>query len=213
MRTALVYASAAGVLLLTRYAPDFSALGPTGALFAWLTFVTAVTTLVPAGAVVVGLRKPLSAFDLRAFGLGWGRSRRDALWVALAVAGAVVAAALVSRAPEVRAFYPRLQLVKTEPLWWIPSTLAFAAYGLSWEALFRGHLLIGVIDRLGAWAIVAQTVPFALAHVDKPPLELALSIPGGLFFGAAAYRTRSVLPGFLVHFTLSASVNLFCAYG
>lgn len=212
-RAVLAYASAAVVLLLTRYSPEVVGLGagPGGSareLFGWLAWATAVTGLVPAAVMVVGLRQ-----SLRGSGLGWGRSRRDAFWIALGLVGAVASAAVVAHAPEVRAYYPRLQIVKVEPLWWIPSTLAFAAYGLCWEMLFRGYLLVGVVDRLGGWAVLLQTVPFVLAHVDKPAPEMWLSIPGGLFFGAAAYRTRSVVPGFLLHFTLSTSVNLFCAYG
>ena len=208
LRVALAYASAALVLLLTRYAPSFSPLGPTAALFAWLAFVTAVTALLPTAVVVLALRRPLSAC-----GLTWGRARRDLRWIAAALVAAVALAALVSRAPEVHAFYPRFQIVKAAPLWWIPTTLAFAAYGLSWELLFRGYLLLALTDRLGPWSILLQTIPFALAHVDKPPLELWLSIPAALAFGVAAYRTRSILPGFLVHVTLSTSVNLFCAHG
>lgn len=212
-RVVLAYASAAVVLLLTRYSPEVVGLGAgpggsAGELFGWLLWATAVTGLVPAAVMVVGLRQPI-----RASGLGWGRSRRDAKWIALGLLGAVAVAAVVARAPEVRAYYPRLQLVKTDPIWWIPSTAAFAAYGLCWEMLFRGYLLVGVVDRLGAWAIAAQTVPFVIAHVDKPPVEMWLSVPGGLFFGVIAYRTRSALPGFLLHFTLSTSVNVLCAYG
>lgn len=207
-RVAAAYGAAAAVLLLTRYAPSFASLGPRAALFGWLAYATAVTALVPAGVVVLGLNVPLSAS-----GLTWGRTRRDALWLAAGLLGMVAIAAVVSRAPEVRAYYPRYAPVKTEPLFWIPSTLAFAVYGLAWELLFRGYLLLGVLERLGTLSVFSQTILFALAHVDKPPLEAWLSIPAGVFFGLVALRTRSVLPGFLLHFTLSTSVNLFCAYG
>ena len=132
-----------------------------------------------------------------------------------------------------------------EPWLRLPSTLLFAAYGLAWETMFRGHLLLAPLadspPRAGAprdtdsppgasaprpadspppaplsataLLLALQTALFAIAHIDKPPLEAWLSVPAGLFFGVLALRTRSVLPGFLLHFTVSTSVNLFCAYG
>jgi membrane protease YdiL (CAAX protease family) len=201
------------VLLLTRTAPDFPALGPRYALFGWLFYVTAVTAGVPL--VVTRLGSRLSLSDC---GLGWGRTWRDAPWLVVGIGCAVVAGAMMARSPEVRAYYPRYALVKTEPLLWVPSTLAFAAYGLSWETLFRGHLLLALAPRselgIGTVGLLAlQTAVFATGHLDKPSSEVALSVPAGLFLGLVALRTRSVLPGFLLHFAASTSVNLFCAYG
>lgn len=201
-------------LVLTRCAPSFAVLGPRGALFGWLAFATAATALLPGAVMVLGFRRRLSAC-----GLTWGRSRRDAPWIALAICAAVCLALWLSRSPQMRAYYPQYAFVRDAPLLWIPSTLAFGAYGLSWEMAFRGFLVLGVAGEpgspawAGAFAVLAQTAVYAVAHLDKPPLEAWLSIPAGLFLGWAALRTRSVLPGYLVHFTLSASVNLFCVYG
>jgi membrane protease YdiL (CAAX protease family) len=206
-RAAVAYGAAAAVLLLTRFAPSFAFLGPRGALFGWLAYATAVTAGVPIAMMALGFGPPLARC-----GLSWGRARRDAHWIALGLAAVVVLAAVLARVPSVQAYYPRHGLVKTEPLLWLPSTLAFAAYGFAWEALFRGFLLLGIAPRFGLAAVFMQTVPFALAHLDKPPIEAWLAIPAGVFFGLVALRTRSVLPGFLLHFTLSTSLNLFCAY-
>lgn len=205
-------AAAFAVIALTRFSPSFSSLGPRHALFGWLGYVTLITACIPAAATTLVQPRPLSAW-----GLSWGRARRDAVWIALGLAGSVALAWAVSRAPEVRAYYPRYALVKTEPLLWIPSTLLFAAYGLAWETMFRGHLLLALGEaplpsRRAAALLALQTALFAIAHLDKPPLEAWLSIPAGLFFGLLALRTRSVLPGFLLHFAVSTSVNLFCAY-
>jgi hypothetical protein len=229
-KAALVAATAL-VLWLTREAPGFGFLGPRGELFGWLAYVTAITAALPAAAAFLVVRRPP-----RAFGLSWGLARRDAVWIGLSLLFAVALAAVVARAPGMRAYYPRYSYVRSQPLLWIPSTLAFAAYGLAWESMFRGFLLFGLLgpgaldpsrfaepggagrdaslrSRAGAVAgpLLVQTLLFVLAHVDKPGLEAWLSIPAGLFFGLAALRTRSVLPGFLCHFTLSTSVNVFCA--
>ena len=251
-------AATLAVLALTRSAPSFSLLGPKGALLGWLAFVTLITTCIPLLATALSWRgAPTSYGAPRAFfvrraqrdaltgwGLSWGRSRRDLPWIALGIVASVALAWLVSRAPDVRAYYPRYTFVKAEPWLWLPSTLLFGAYGLAWETMFRGHLLLAPLADspppgaprdadsppgasaprpadspppapLSATALLLalQTALFAIAHLDKPPLEAWLSVPAGLFFGVLALRTRSVLPGFLLHFTVSTSVNLFCAYG
>lgn len=214
LSNAVVYAAVAGAAALGHHAPSFTFLGPRLQLFGWLAYATAVMVCLPGAVMALGLRRPLSAW-----GLTWGESRRDALWIALGLVGAVGLAWGVSRSPEVRAVYPQYRFVKDVPWLWIPSTLAFGAYGVSWEMAFRGALILGVTEerdaagRRGLIAVLAQTALYAIAHAGKPSLEIGLSIPAGVFFGLVALRTRSVLPGFLVHFTISTSINLFCAYG
>ncbi|MEZ4299122.1 MAG: type II CAAX endopeptidase family protein [Polyangiaceae bacterium] len=206
-RALALHAAAGAVLLLTRFSPTFHFLGERGGLFGWLAYLTAVTAGLPAAVGMGALG--LSRADV---GLTWGDARRDRAWIVLGIACAIAAAWVVTRAPEVRAYYPHYRPVRSNPALWIPSTLAFAAYGLAWETLFRGFVLLGTRDSLGRWALVTQTAMFALGHASKPTLELWLSVPAGLVFGLAALRTRSVLPGFLVHATLSLAVNLFCVY-
>lgn len=209
-----VYAAVAVAAALGHHAPSFTSLGPRGQVFGWLAYATASMVCLPGAVMVLGLRRPASSW-----GLTWGKSRRDALWIALGLVGAVALAWGVSRSPEVRAHYPHYGFVRDEPWLWIPSTLAFGAYGLSWEMAFRGALILGVTEerdaagRRGLLAVLAQAALYAMAHAGKPSLEIGLSIPAGVFFGLVALRTRSVLPGFLVHFAISTSINLFCVYG
>ncbi|WP_437964271.1 CPBP family glutamic-type intramembrane protease [Sorangium sp. So ce260] len=56
-------------------------------------------------------------------------------------------------------------------------------------------------------------MPFTLVHVGKPALEVLLTIPGGLLFGALALRGRSMLGPFLLHWTLAASVDVWVNLG
>lgn len=161
----------------------------------------------PAVAFRLAFRRPFADA-----GLDFGDSRRDALPIAACVLLALATAFALSRLPGVRAHYPVHAFVRTAPILWIPSTLLFACYGLAQEALFRGFLVLGVSRALGPLALLLQTALYALAHAGKPPVEVALSIPAGLVLGLAALRTRSIWPGFLVHFALSTGVNLFCVF-
>ncbi len=53
-----------------------------------------------------------------------------------------------------------------------------------------------------------QAVPFALAHLTKPPLETLSTIFGGIAFGWVAWRTRSFIYPFLIHWFVTTVVIL-----
>jgi len=82
----------------------------------------------------------------------------------------------------------------------------------AWEFLFRGWLLFGYARKFGPEAIWLQAVPFALAHLGKPEVETLSTIFGGFIFGWIAYRTRSFLYPFIIHFFI-ASFTIIVAAG
>jgi|SRR3972149_7284339 len=73
-----------------------------------------------------------------------------------------------------------------------------------WEFFFRGFLLFGYAKKLGPDAVWFQAVPFALAHLGKPGIETLSTIFGGFAFGWIAYRTRSFLFPFLIHWFIAS---------
>jgi membrane protease YdiL (CAAX protease family) len=75
---------------------------------------------------------------------------------------------------------------------------------LGWEFLFRGWILFGYARRFGPEALWLQAVPFALAHIGKPEIETLSTIFGGFAFGWVAYRTRSFLYPFLIHWFVAS---------
>jgi membrane protease YdiL (CAAX protease family) len=68
-----------------------------------------------------------------------------------------------------------------------------------WEFFFRGFILFAYARKLGPEALWLQAVPFALAHIGKPEVETLSTIFGGFAFGWVAYRTRSFVYAFLIH--------------
>lgn len=82
----------------------------------------------------------------------------------------------------------------------------------AWEFLFRGWLLFGYARKFGPEAIWLQAVPFALAHLGKPEVETLSTIFGGFIFGWIAYRTRSFLYPYIIHFFV-ASFTIIVAAG
>ncbi len=81
-----------------------------------------------------------------------------------------------------------------------------------WEFLFRGWLLFGFARKFGPEAIWLQAVPFALAHIGKPELETLSTIFGGFAFGWVAWRTRSFVYPFIIHWFV-ASFTIIVAAG
>ncbi len=82
---------------------------------------------------------------------------------------------------------------------------------IGWEFFFRGWILFGYARKFGPEALWIQAVPFALAHLGKPEVETLSTIFGGFAFGWVAWRTRSFLYPFLIHWFISTFVILVAA--
>ena len=81
-----------------------------------------------------------------------------------------------------------------------------------WEFIFRGWLLFGYARKFGPEAIWIQAIPFAVAHITKPEVEALSTIFGGFAFGWVAWRTKSFLYPFLIHWFV-ASFTIIVAAG
>ena len=103
----------------------------------------------------------------------------------------------VVRTAQIRGYYAP---VADSP---IPLLLDTAADLFGWEFLFRGFLLFALYPVCGPYAILLQAVPFTIAHFGKPELETLSCIFGGSAFGYVAWRTRSFLYPFLIHWFLA----------
>jgi len=77
-----------------------------------------------------------------------------------------------------------------------------------WEFIFRGWILFGYERKFGPEALWLQAVPFALAHISKPEIETLSTIFGGFAFGWVAWKTRSFLYPFLIHWYIFTLVTL-----
>ena len=82
---------------------------------------------------------------------------------------------------------------------------------LGWEFFFRGFILFTYTRKFGPDGLWLQAVPFALAHIGKPEIEALSTIFGGFVFGWIAYRTRSFLYPFLIHWFVATFTILVAA--
>ena len=128
------------------------------------------------------------------YGIRIGRWKSAAILVPVGLAVMALMLYGASKIPEFRSYYQMYALD------WPEFLLDTALYMFAWEFVFRGYMLFGMERSIGRKAIFVQTIPFVLLHFGKPFLETLACIPGGFAFGYIAYRTRSFLPCFVIHF-------------
>lgn len=135
-----------------------------------------------------------------AFGRDLGfRVDRRAIRNTLLLAALVLPFYLVgSTLPSVRSYYPMWGLASTAPDAFVPHAIKQLAVVVAAEVYYRGLLCVGVRE-LGWKSILLSPVVYAAAHATKPPVELLLSGPTDVLFGAADYQSTSLLPSIVAH--------------
>ncbi|MFB6130924.1 MAG: type II CAAX prenyl endopeptidase Rce1 family protein [Salinigranum sp.] len=129
--------------------------------------------------------------------LGWRvdrRAVRDTLLLALFVLPFYLVG---SSLPTVRAYYPMWETT-TALSSFLPHTVGQLLVVLAAETYYRGLLCVGVRD-LGFKSVFISPVLYAFHHFGKPPIELVLSAPTDVLFGAVDYDSTSLLPSFVAH--------------
>jgi membrane protease YdiL (CAAX protease family) len=137
------------------------------------------------------------------YGIRIGRWKSSVILTAACLAAMSLILYAVGKMPEFRSYYHRYAIDWSELL------LDTALYMFAWEFLFRGYMLFGLEKSIGKSAIFVQAIPFVLLHLGKPFLETLACIPGGFILGYVAYRTRSFLPCFIIHFGIYVMMIFF----
>ena len=174
------------------------------------------------------------AFRVKAADLGLSLKtkllRSPLYWclIPLAIAGGALGAAI----SDIGSFYPysRDLIQKVREAGIGPLLMHYAAYFFlyyaPWEFFFRGFLLFPlalaaqrILARTeggleaGAPVIAAlvlfQTIPSTLLHFGHPLTEQLGAIPMGIGFGVLAWKTRSIVPGLLIHAAMGIGTDGF----
>lgn len=160
----------------------------------------ALYLVIPLGIIVFAFRRPVSEY-----GFTFGDWRAGFKLTAIVIAIAAPILWFVGRGDASMVAYYARQANPAAPL------LTFLDL-IGWEFFFRGFLLFGYAKYFGSNALWLQAVPFALAHVSKPAVETYSTIFGGFLFGLIAWRSKSFVYPFLIHwfiatFTIFAIVS------
>ena len=142
----------------------------------------------------------------RDYGIRIGRWKSSIILTAVCLAAMALILYGTGKMPEFRSYY-HMHVID-----WPDLLLNHALYMFAWEFLFRGYMLFGLEKSIGKSAIFVQAIPFVLLHLGKPFLETLFCIPGGFILGYVAYRTKSFLPCFIIHFGIYAMMIFFTNY-
>jgi membrane protease YdiL (CAAX protease family) len=140
------------------------------------------------------------------YGIRIGRWKPALILTTVCLAAMLAIVYGASRMPQFSSHY-HIQVID-----WTDLLLDAALYMFAWEFIFRGYMLFGLEKSIGKNAIFVQAIPFVLLHFGKPFLETLACIPGGFIFGYVAYRTRSFLPCFIIHFGIYVMMFFFTNY-
>ncbi|WP_251344242.1 CPBP family intramembrane glutamic endopeptidase [Haloplanus halophilus] len=129
--------------------------------------------------------------------LGWRVDRR-VLRNTVALAAFVTPFYVVGASlPTIRAYYP-MWATDTALVRFLPHAAAQFVVAAAAETYYRGLLCVGVRE-LGFKSVFISPVVYAFHHVHKPPIELLLSAPTDVLFGAVDYHSESILPSVVAH--------------
>ncbi len=114
-------------------------------------------------------------------------------------------------------FLPSFQ--QTYPFVYIPKGDSFYRILLFWEIgylcqfvaveyFFRGFLLFAFEKELGYKAVLIPLIPYVMIHFGKPFPETVGAIVAGLVLGTMALRSKSIVPGICVHFSIAIGMDL-----
>jgi hypothetical protein len=222
----LVYVPAALVALEYLFVPEIAYKRPNPAwthdATAWISsaFPAVPRPLAPllwwaAGCVLLLIVLPVALLSAAAgtrpaeVGLRVRGTGRDA-WVygALFLGFAPVVWAMSLR-PDFRDTYPFYR-GKPGPLGgdFVLFEAAYALQFLGVETFFRGVMVLGLKPALGRASILVMLAPYAMIHFHKPMLEAFGAIGAGLVLGSLAWRTGTVVWGWLLHYAVALSMDL-----
>lgn len=143
-------------------------------------------------------------------GLGLGRWRAGLAWLAIGIPLALLAGKIGSNNPQMRFVYPLNTSVQPEISGFVPYALLQFLYFGAWEVLFRGVLLFGLKDRIGAGpANALQTALSVIAHFGRPFTETFIGVPAGLILGGVSLRVRSMWYIAIIHWVVGISLDWF----
>ncbi|AZH24918.1 CPBP family intramembrane glutamic endopeptidase [Haloplanus aerogenes] len=147
--------------------------------------------------VVVFIGLPGTLALVRGRDLGWRvdrRALRNTVLLALFVTPFYVVG---SSLPTIRAYYP-MWATDTALAVFLPHAAAQFVVAAAAETYYRGLLCVGVRE-VGFKSVFISPVVYAFHHIHKPPIELLLSAPTDVLFGAVDYRSASILPSVVAH--------------
>lgn len=172
--------------------------------YLWWGLASLVLRVVaPVGIIILWLRQRPGDFGFRVRGIGRHLPLYGALYLLM-----LPVLIWVSGTDSFATYYPFYdRAVEGGAAFWLYEI----GYGLQFvgvEAFFRGFMTFGLARRFGLLAIPMMTVPYTMIHFAKPMPEAFAAIAAGLILGYLALRSRSFVPGILLHVSVAVTMDV-----
>lgn len=124
--------------------------------------------------------------------------------------------------PSQRAIFPYSKyLVQTQSVsTFVLYAACYSLYYIGWEFFFRGFIQLGTEAAVGVpLSILLQVMPSAIIHLGNPISmpktveETSAAVIMGLIWGVMAWRTRSMLIPFAMHYAAGIMFDGFITFG
>jgi membrane protease YdiL (CAAX protease family) len=161
-----------------------------------------IRILIPVLVIVLWIRGHPSDFGYRLRGV------TSHAWLYLLMF--LVMLPLLVAASYMPAFQAKYPMYNDAVLGWSHFGLWELAYGIQFfgvEGFFRGFMTFGLYPRFGYLSLFIMVIPYALVHVGKPPIEVFMAVPAGLFLGYVALKSRSWVFGALLHWAVGITMD------
>jgi membrane protease YdiL (CAAX protease family) len=170
------------------------------------------------GVVFLGVIPAVVAFTLTTpgahlFGLGFGHFGASLAYTGVIGFLIVALTYVASNQPHRLQRYPEMRVALWTARVATVNALAWAAYLVAYEFLFRGLLLFLCYEAFGFWPAAAVNVAlYATTHIPKGPEETAGSIPYGLLLCYVTLSTGSLFAAIATHLIMALSNDGFSIY-
>jgi membrane protease YdiL (CAAX protease family) len=148
--------------------------------------------------------------DLTDYGLKLKGAFKD-YWIYLIMLSVIVPlVAYFSTTASFQEKYPFYELSAGEklfPNFWIWEGLYFLQF-VALEFFFRGFMVHGLKHRFGIYSVLVMTIPYCMIHFGKPLPETIAAILAGLVLGMLSLKTRSILLGVAIHYSVGLMMDL-----
>jgi uncharacterized protein len=175
----------------------------------WVGIICLFYFLVPAAVIKILLGEKLSSYGL----VGKGAFRDYPLYGIL-LGFMVPVIYFVSFSSAFQMKYPFYRLGPGEALWpnlWIWEAMYFFQF-FALEFFFRGFMLHGLKHRFGFYSVFVMTIPYCMIHFGKPLPETMSAIAAGIILGALSLKSRSILLGVAIHYSVAILMDLFALW-
>lgn len=179
------------------------------ALCWWAGMIIFVYTIVPTILTLFVFK-----MKLRDMGLTFRNSMQGWPLYVIMLAVMIPLVAYFSGTESFQSRYPFYKPVQGEELWpnFIIWECVYFVQFVSLEFFFRGFITLGTRKSFGYMSIFVMMVPYCMIHFGKPMPETIGAIIAGIVLGTLALKSRSVVLGILIHYSVAITMDLFALW-